>query len=85
MESLEILSKHVDDISEYRIIGGEPLMNKNWSKIVDVIIEKNPKRKIYVYTNGTIAPKEEQLKNLMVKMSILSLQIMVNYLEMLIN
>ena len=63
LESLEILSKHVDDISEYRIIGGEPLMNKNWSKIVDVIIEKNPKRKIYVYTNGTIAPKEEQLKN----------------------
>jgi organic radical activating enzyme len=63
LESLEILSKHVDDISEYRIIGGEPLMNKNWSKIVDVIIEKNPKRKVYVYTNGTIAPKEGQLKN----------------------
>ena len=61
-EALEILSQNVDDISEYRIIGGEPLMNRNWSKIVDAIVEKNPERKVYIYTNGTIAPKEEQLK-----------------------
>ena len=63
IESLEILRSHVDDISEYRIIGGEPLMNKNWSNIVNVIIEKNPKRKVYIYTNGTISPKEDQIKN----------------------
>jgi len=63
LEALEILSQNVDDISEFRIIGGEPLMNRNWSKIVKGIINNNPKRKIYVYTNGTIAPKDEQLKS----------------------
>ena len=41
IESLEILRSHIDDISEYRIIGGEPLMNRNWSNIVNVIIEKS--------------------------------------------
>ena len=63
MDALEILSKNVDDISEFRIIGGEPLMNRNWSKIVNGIIHNNPKRKIYIYTNGTVAPKDEQLKS----------------------
>ncbi len=63
LDALEILSKNVDDISEFRIIGGEPLMNRNWSKIVNGIIHNNPKRKIYIYTNGTVAPKDEQLKS----------------------
>jgi uncharacterized Fe-S cluster-containing radical SAM superfamily protein len=63
LEALEILSKNVDDISEFRIIGGEPLMNKKWSSIVNGIIEKNPERKIYIYTNGTIAPKDEDLES----------------------
>ena len=63
LDALEILSQNVDDISEFRIIGGEPLINRNWSKIVNGIIHNNPKRKIYIYTNGTVAPKDQQLKS----------------------
>ena len=37
-------------------------MNKNWANIVNGIIEQDVKRKIFIYTNGTIPPKEEQLK-----------------------
>ena len=32
LESVKKVSDNVDHISEYRIIGGEPLMNKNWQK-----------------------------------------------------
>ena len=62
LAALEILNKSVDYISEFRVIGGEPLMNKDWDKIVKGIIENNPERKIFIYTNGTIAPKDEKLQ-----------------------
>ncbi len=62
LAALEILNKNVDYISEFRVIGGEPLMNRDWDKIVKSIIDKNPERKVFIYTNGTIAPKDEKLQ-----------------------
>ena len=62
IEAVELLSENVDYIGEYRVIGGEPLMNKNWSEIINGIIDKDPNRKVLVYTNGTISPKDEQLE-----------------------
>ena len=63
LAALEIIDKNVDDIAEFRVIGGEPLMNKGWAHIVNGISEKNAKRQIFIYTNGTIAPKEGQLES----------------------
>lgn len=63
LEALENLSKNVDEISEFRIIGGEPLINKNWDKIVLNIIDRDPKRKIFIYTNGTIPVKDSILSS----------------------
>lgn len=63
LKSIEILADNVDDISEYRVIGGEPLMNKDWANIVNGIVEKDIKRKVFVFTNGTIKPKDEQLES----------------------
>lgn len=60
--ALKNLNENIDAISEFRIIGGEPLMNKNWAKIIDGVINQDNKREIFVYTNGTIAPKDEDLK-----------------------
>ena len=62
LKALEVLNENVDYISEFRVIGGEPLMNKGWDKIVDGIINKNPERKVFIYTNGTIAPKDDKLE-----------------------
>ena len=62
LDSINIINENVDVISEFRIIGGEPLMNKGWAHIVNGINEKNPERQIFIYTNGTIAPKDEQLE-----------------------
>ena len=33
LEAVKNLSENVDHISEYRVIGGEPLMNKNFHEI----------------------------------------------------
>ena len=56
-KALNIL-KNVDYISEFRVIGGEPLMNKDWANVVNGISKDNPEAKIFVYTNGTIPPKK---------------------------
>ncbi len=64
LESLNILSKNVDEVAEFRIIGGEPLMNKAWSDIVEGISDRYPGREIFIYTNGTIAPRDDKLENL---------------------
>jgi len=62
INEVNIVSSHVDDISEYRVIGGEPLMNKEWAKITDGLLKDDPKRRIYIYTNGTVGPKDDQLE-----------------------
>ncbi len=62
LKAVKIISENVDHISEYRIIGGEPLMNKNWAEITMGVIEQDPSRSVYIYTNATICPKDHQLE-----------------------
>ena len=62
IHSIEILRSNVDFISEYRVIGGEPLINKNWANIVNSISNLDPESNILIYTNGTICPKDNQLE-----------------------
>tara|TARA_Y100000590_G_scaffold267729_1_gene300668 strand:- start:1369 stop:2637 length:1269 start_codon:yes stop_codon:yes gene_type:complete len=63
IDALEVISQNVDDISEFRVIGGEPLMNKEWSSIVNGILNKYRNRKVLIYTNGTIMPKDDHLES----------------------
>jgi len=61
LEAVKKVSENVDHISEYRVIGGEPLMNKNWAKITNSIFEQDPSRNVYIYSNATICPKQTDL------------------------
>ena len=63
LSALNILNESVDNISEFRVIVGEPLMNKDWADIVKGISKKNAEANIYIYTNATISPKDEQLES----------------------
>lgn len=63
LTALDTLNKNVDAIDEFRIIGGEPLMNKEWSNIVNGILEQDANRKIFIYTNGTIPARDDQLES----------------------
>ena len=62
LKSVKIISENVDHISEYRIIGGEPMMNKKWAEIINGVLDQDPNRTVYVYTNATICPTDEQLE-----------------------
>ena len=62
LEAVKIISENVDHISEYRVIGGEPLMNKKWAEITNGILDQDPNRTVYIFTNATICPKDEQLE-----------------------
>jgi len=50
--------KVIDEVMDFRIIGGETFMNKDWSLIVEKIIDEPKAKRIVIYTNSTIVPKE---------------------------
>ena len=62
LKAVKNMRDNVDHISEFRIIGGEPLMNKKWAEITKGIMEQHPGQTVYIYTNATICPKDEQLE-----------------------
>jgi len=66
--SLNELQKNLDDlccvadeINEIRIIGGDPLMNKDFHQAIIYAAAKQNVNKVVVYTNGTICPTEEKI------------------------
>jgi len=59
---IDALCANIDEINEFRVIGGEPFMNKNIHLVVEKIIQKKNVRKIVIFTNGTIVPTKNQLK-----------------------
>ena len=66
IEDLEDLMVVADEINEIRIIGGEPMMNKDFHEVSLKAASFDKVNKVVIYTNGTICPpdsKLEQLKN----------------------
>ncbi|MBF0194019.1 MAG: 4Fe-4S cluster-binding domain-containing protein [Magnetococcales bacterium] len=60
--SIERLCELVDDINEFRVIGGEPFLNKNMWQVCNLLAKQPKVRKIIIYTNGAIVPKNENLE-----------------------
>lgn len=50
-----------DEINEIRIIGGDPLMNRDFHHAVVHAASKPNVNRVVVYTNGTICPPEEKI------------------------
>lgn len=64
LRSIDLFCTIVDEINEFRIIGGEPLMNKEWPLIIRKLTEEPKIKKILIYTNGTILPGRDQVEYL---------------------
>jgi organic radical activating enzyme len=62
--AVEKFAISVDYILELRVIGGEPFVNKECFEIIDFLKSISNKSRICVYTNGTIIPKDTNLKSL---------------------
>jgi organic radical activating enzyme len=61
MQSIDAFCALVDELNEFRVIGGEPLMNKEFHLTIKRLTDEPKVKKIVIYTNGTIVPKEYQI------------------------
>ena len=54
------LCEKMDEIYEFRVIGGEPFMHKDLHTVVEYVRKKPNVLKVSIFTNGTILPREHQ-------------------------
>ena len=64
LDDLEDLMTVADEVNEIRIIGGEPLMNKDFHDISMKAASYKNIKKVVIYTNGTICPPDQKLTQL---------------------
>lgn len=67
------LMKHVDEIYEVRVIGGEPFMNKNIYDIVEMVARHPRVGKVVVYSNAMVSLNKEKRSVLAHEKVVLSL------------
>ena len=64
MDDIADLMAVADEVNEIRIIGGEPLMNKDFHEISKFASSYENIKKVVIYTNGTICPPDIKLQEL---------------------
>jgi organic radical activating enzyme len=64
LNSVGKVMEAVDNVFEFRVLGGEPFMNKEIGKIIHYLKKYEKVSQIVIYTNGTILPKNENLEEL---------------------
>ena len=64
IDDLADLMAVADEVNEIRIIGGEPLMNKDFHQISKIASSYDNIKKVVIYTNGTICPPDIKLQEL---------------------
>ncbi len=72
-KSTDKLMNCIDKLYEFRILGGDPFMNKKMYEVVNKLVTYKNVDQVVIYTNATILPKEENfecLKNKKVRLQI---------------
>ncbi|MCK9391031.1 MAG: radical SAM protein [Syntrophales bacterium] len=59
--AIDALCGAIDEINDFRVIGGEPLMNRDVHLLVRKLVAEAKVNRIVIYTNGTLLPRPEQL------------------------
>lgn len=54
----------IDQLDEFRVLGGDPFMNKKLFKVINKLTSYDKVNKIVIYTNARIVPKGENLESL---------------------
>lgn len=60
--SIEKLMEITDSLYEFRVLGGEPFVNKQIGKIINKLLSYKNIQQLVVYTNATVIPKGENLE-----------------------
>ena len=61
LSTIELFCSYMDEVFEFRVIGGEPFMNKEIHLVINKLIDESKVQKIAIFTNGTILPTETQM------------------------
>ena len=64
LATIDSISEKMDEIYEVRVIGGEPFMNKEWHLVVEKLTAQAKIKKVSIFTNATIVPREHQWASL---------------------
>ncbi|KKS95721.1 MAG: radical SAM domain-containing protein [Candidatus Giovannonibacteria bacterium GW2011_GWA1_43_15] len=59
--SIDTLMKCIDRVCEFRVLGGEPFVNRQLYKVINKLVSYDSADSVVVYTNATIIPKDENL------------------------
>jgi len=62
--SIETFCAIFDQVMDFRLIGGETFMNKQWPILVQRLVTEDKIKRIVLYSNGTIIPKQTDILNL---------------------
>lgn len=63
LESIDFLFSSVDEVHEMRVIGGEPMLNRDIHLIIDRLVAEEKVTRIVIYTNATIPLKAHQVQS----------------------
>lgn len=61
LKSVDVFFKVIDEVMDFRVIGGDVFMNREWYKVVERLLDEPKAKRIVLYTNGTIVPNEEYI------------------------
>ena len=64
LQTIDTICEKMDEIYEVRVIGGEPFMNKELHLVVEALTRQEKIKKVAIFTNATIMPRDEQWPSL---------------------
>ena len=64
LKAIDSFCTIADKVMEFRIIGGEAFLNKEWPLIVKRLIDEKRAKRVVLYTNGTLLPPRKYLSYL---------------------
>lgn len=64
IKNVELILSSIDKLADARLIGGEPFLNKNLSRLVDCLAENDKVEHITIYSNATFVPAEATLRSM---------------------
>ena len=61
LKSIDAFCTVIDEVMDFRVIGGEIFMNREWPIIVKRLIDEPKAKRVVLYSNGTIIPNEKDI------------------------
>jgi len=62
VRGVDRIMEAIDWIDEFRVLGGEPFVNKQVHRVVEQLVSYETAGRVVIYTNATIVPKGENLQ-----------------------